>query len=56
MYQYPNSNVFVPASEHDQNVRKCPKCSGDTVDDGECSEGCCDYRKCQLCGYGYRIE
>jgi hypothetical protein len=27
-----------------------------TVDDGECSDGCCDYRKCLDCGKRFRVE
>lgn len=53
-FNYPGTKVYVPMSS--AGVPDCPKCGGKTKDDGECSEGCCDYRKCEACGYRYRIE
>jgi len=28
----------------------------DAVDDGECSEGCCDYYKCPHCNLRFKVE
>jgi hypothetical protein len=56
MFNYPNSNVYVPFDEDDPTIVFCPKCGGKTEDAGECSQGCCDYRKCLNCGYRYEIE
>lgn len=28
----------------------------DAKDDGECSEGCCDYFKCPNCGLRFKVE
>jgi hypothetical protein len=55
-YNYPNSNVFIPSDEG--GIPNCPKCGGETKDDGECNQGCCDYRKClnPVCGYRYLVE
>jgi len=25
-------------------------------DDGECSDGCCDYMRCKQCGKRFRVE
>jgi hypothetical protein len=34
-----------------------PKCCGlPVVDDGGCSEGCCDDFVCTVCGYSFRFE
>jgi hypothetical protein len=37
---------------------KCRKCPDHhvMVDDGECSEGCCDDFKCPNCGWALRVE
>jgi hypothetical protein len=28
----------------------------DAVDDGECSDGCCDFYKCPHCGLRFKVE
>lgn len=28
----------------------------DAVDDGECSDGCCDFFRCPHCGVRFRVE
>lgn len=40
----------------DGSVRT-PQCCGQSMkDDGGCSEGCCDYYMCSVCGKRLRVE
>ncbi len=33
-----------------------PAVHPDAVDDGECSDSCCDFYKCPNCGLRFRVE
>lgn len=38
-------------------VARSPICCEQKMEDaGECSEGCCDYFKCKICGKRIRLE
>jgi hypothetical protein len=45
-------DVFAP-----NGIVHAPVCCGQKmIDDGECSDGCCDYFKCRVCDKRIRLE
>ena len=49
--------AYVCTKESPWSPEKDTPCQHpDAVDDGECSEGCCDYYKCPNCGLRFRVE
>ena len=53
MYRYPDSQIYVPATED----LYCPKCGSRSLkDNGGCKEGCCDDYVCNDCELHFRIE
>lgn len=40
----------------DGTVRAPTHCGVSMLDDGGCSDGCCDDYKCSVCGFKQRVE
>jgi transposase-like protein len=56
MFNYKDSNVYVPVTADPKDIR-CPKCdSNKRIDKGTCAEGCCDRYTCGDCGYQFVVE
>lgn len=48
---------YEPAKINENGTLSGPRCCGQPMlDDGGCSDGCCDDYKCAACGHTVRIE
>lgn len=48
---------YEPAKVNADGSVSGPRCCGqEMLDDGGCSDGCCDDYKCSACGHTIRIE
>jgi hypothetical protein len=53
----PPEYIHVCTAADPWNIDKSKRAQHpDAKDDGECSEGCCDYYKCPHCGLRFRVE
>lgn len=52
-----NMRAYEPAQMHADGSVSGPSCCGQKmIDDGGCSDGCCDDYRCLICGRSERVE